>query len=130
MEDFSKISLRDIVVGEPLPWDVMDDTGRLLLRAGYIIDEASQAENLVERGMYVNKKLKNNFLAATTLQNKEPPSAIQSINLVVKRLEILLKDIQKFPDARKRVLDLVGTLRSAIKMSEDIVLASILWFQH
>lgn len=124
MSDFSKISLLDIVVGQPLPWDVMDDNGRLLLRAGYIIEEPSQAEKLVERGMYVEQHLRNNYTAATMVQNNEPPSVIQLINLVVQRLEILLKDIQKFPDARKRVLDLVSTLRSAIKMSEDIALAS------
>jgi len=125
MNDFSKINLTDIVVGKPLPWDVMDATGHLLLRAGFIIEEASQAEKLVERGMYVEHKIKNNSSAATALQIQEPLSVIQSINLVVKRLEILLKDIQKFPDARKRVLDLVRTLRSAIKMNEDIALASI-----
>ncbi len=125
MSEFNKISLLDIVIGQPLPWDVMDDTGRLLLRAGFIIEETSQAEKLVERGMYVEKKLKNTYSAATTLQNQEPPSVIQSINLVVKRLEILLKDIQKFPDARKRALDLVSTLRSAVRMNEDIALASI-----
>ena len=58
MSEFNKISLLDIVIGQPLPWDVMDDTGRLLLRAGFVIEDASQAEKLVERGMYVEKKLK------------------------------------------------------------------------
>lgn len=125
MGDFNKISLNDIIIGQPLPWDVMDDTGRLLLRAGFIIEETAQAEKLVERGMYVEQKLRNNYTAATSLQNEEPPSVIQSINLVVKRLEILLKDIRKFPDAHKRVLDLVRTLRSAVKINEDIALASI-----
>lgn len=125
MGDCYKISLSDIVVGQPLPWDVMDSSGHLLLRAGYIIEQTTQAEHLVERGMYVVQKLKQNYSAATTVQNVEPPSVIRSINLVVSRLEILLQDIQKFTDARKRVLYLVSSLRSAIKMNEDIALASI-----
>ena len=125
MGDCYKISLSDIVVGQPLPWDVMDSSGHLLLRAGYIIEQTTQAEQLVARGMYVVQKLNQNSSAATTVQNVEPPSVIRSINLVVSRLEILLQDIQKFTDARKRVLYLVSSLRSAIKMNEDIALASI-----
>ena len=124
MEDYSKICLSDIVIGQPLPWDVMDSSGHLLLRAGYIIEEISQAEKLVERGMYVEQKLKNNYSAATAI-NKEPPSVIQTINLVVNRLDVLLKEIHKYPDARKRILDLVEMVRNAVKMNEDIALASI-----
>jgi hypothetical protein len=44
-----------IRLNEPLPWDVLDSRGQLLLGKGYILTDAEQLEALVERGLYVDR---------------------------------------------------------------------------
>ena len=41
-------------VGDPLPWDVRDERGKLLLAHGHVVDDAAQLQALIERGAYVN----------------------------------------------------------------------------
>lgn len=41
-----------IKVGQPLPWPIYDETGRLLLNAGLTVDSQEQLEALLDRGVY------------------------------------------------------------------------------
>jgi len=135
--DLHKLVIDDINIGESLPWNVMDIYGRLMLSEGSVIQHLSQAKEMVEKGMYIEKTLYTklpSFRTSTSnaksdaeqpLLNIESPSALHAINLAVKRLDVLLKNIQKFPDARKSVLEIVKLIRSAIHLSEDLALASM-----
>jgi HD-GYP domain-containing protein (c-di-GMP phosphodiesterase class II) len=137
MNDLHKLDIDDIEVGERLPWDVMDSFGRLLYREGYVIDQSSHAKELIERGMYIEKCLYTklpSFSRSTPAArqdadlitiNEESPSVLHFINLAVKRLEVLLRNIHKFPDARKNILEIVKLIRSATQLSEDLALASM-----
>ena len=58
--------MEQLRVGVPLPWDVHDGAGQLLLRRGYVIERGSQLESLVARGMYV---------AAEALKAAKPATA-------------------------------------------------------
>jgi hypothetical protein len=132
MIDLHKLEVEDIVIGERLPWNMLDGSGRLLLGEGYIIDQRSEAKELVERGAYIEKslytKLPNFTKTQTTskpeseqfILSDESPSVLHLINLAVKRLEVLLKDIKKFPDARKSIFDIIKLVRTAIHLSEDL----------
>ncbi len=59
MADVERVALdsvRDlIVVGEPLPFAVLDGLGRLLLNQGQIVGSERQFEQLVERGAWVER---------------------------------------------------------------------------
>lgn len=48
-----KLSFSDIRLNRPLPWDVFDDCGTLLLRKGYVIETDTQVRGLVARGLYI-----------------------------------------------------------------------------
>lgn len=41
----------------PLPWDVYDTDGNILLRQGYVIQTNSQLEQLFERGRFKPRKI-------------------------------------------------------------------------
>src|SRR5438067_1198928 len=41
-------------LGEPLPWDIRDDQGKLLLSRAHVINDATHLQTLLERGAYVN----------------------------------------------------------------------------
>ena len=47
-----RLNANQIHAGVPLPFDTFDDNGRLLLRRGFVIESADQAERLIARGMY------------------------------------------------------------------------------
>lgn len=61
MSDSERVPLpevRDlIVVGEALPFRVLDDPGRLLLNQGQVVSTERQFEQLVERGAWVERPL-------------------------------------------------------------------------
>jgi HD-GYP domain-containing protein (c-di-GMP phosphodiesterase class II) len=137
MNELHKLVIEDIVIGESLPWSVLDSYGRLLLKEGHIISQLSQAKTMIESGMYIEKTLytklpdfKKNSTAAKTEEDPpsvkgDAPSVLFSINMAVKRLDVLLKNIKKFPDARKNILEIVKLVRDAVHLNEDLALASM-----
>lgn len=137
MEALHKLVIDDIEIGERLPWDVLDSYGRLMLSEGSIINDLPHAKEMVNRGMYIEKSLytklpsfsKSPSIAAPEAEPSViatgSPSALHNINLAVKRLDVLLKNIHKFPDARKSILDIVKLIRTATQLSEDLSLATI-----
>jgi HD-GYP domain-containing protein (c-di-GMP phosphodiesterase class II) len=44
-------------LNHPLPWDVLDARGQLLLCKGYIITDERQRESLLERGLFVDEEV-------------------------------------------------------------------------
>lgn len=139
MNDLHLLVIDDIDVGEGLPWDVMDSYGRLLLKQGSVIDNLPHAKELIERGMYIEKGLYTKLPVFDRISSAahpgkeeapaqlkgESPSVLYNINMAVKRLDVLLKNIHKFPDARGSILEVVKLIRLAIHLSEDLALASI-----
>ena len=104
----------------------MDGSGRLLLSKGYVIGNRRQVEALIERGMYIDRALTDsNESESTHLPKAEPPSVLRSINLAVKRLGVLLRDIDQLPDARERILGIIKMINLAISLDEDLALATI-----
>lgn len=128
MSNQRRIGLKEIVMGRPLPWDVMDSTGHLLLRKGFIIEKLAQAEALVARGMYIENTLAESprSAAASPAAKNEPPSVLRTINLVVRRLGAVLRDFQHLPDAREKILEVVKMMHYALRLNEDLALACIL----
>lgn len=54
MREFHQLKPEQIQLDEALRWDVYDRAGNLLLRKGYVVRDPEQAEELLERGMYVD----------------------------------------------------------------------------
>lgn len=135
MSDHHRISLHDIVVGQPLRWDVMDSTGHLLLREGFVVSHISQVETLVARGMYIDKAhahhIRHDQQSASRAQAQaEPPSVVRSINTAVKRLEVVIRDLHLLPDVRARILEIVKILQAAVQLNGDLALACIQLTPH
>lgn len=122
--------MSDLVLGKPLPWDVYDATGHLLLSRGYIIERANQVESLVERGLFVDAKSMAPKQAAPPAKVQELPSVVRLINLSNKRLERLLFNIAVETDAANKILEVARAIIYATKINSDIALASILLNQE
>lgn len=135
-EDLHKLIIDDINIGERLPWNIMDGHGRLLLSEGSVIKDKTHAKEMIDAGMYIEKCLYTklpSFRKSTSaalpdedlLLSSDSPSVLHSVNLAVKRLDVLLKNLDKFPEPRKNILDIVKLIRTAIHLSEDLALASM-----
>jgi len=124
--DQRRIKMSDIIIGEPLPWDVYDAGNHLLLRKGHIVEREQQVEVLMERGLFVDAKAgqkKENTPAQTP---KELPSVLRLVNLAYKRLEKLLLNIATEPDFQGKIFEVVQALSYAMNINSDIALACIL----
>lgn len=126
MSDFHRISLHDIVVGQPLRWDVTDSSGHLLLREGFVVSHVSQVEALVARGMYIDQA---HFHHARNEPPPPPkaeiPSVLRAVDMSVKRLDVVLRDIHLLPDVRAKILEIVKVIHNAVRLNGDLALACI-----
>lgn len=67
-----------VQLGAPLPWNVRDANGVLLLSKGYVVREAQQLDELLERGAFVDIE---EVRAAAQAQAPEPPKVLALPNL-------------------------------------------------
>lgn len=127
--DQRRLSMSDIAVGEPLPWDVYGEGNKLLLRRGHIVQSISQVEALVERGLFIDAGQAERVAQARKDAQRvkaETPSALRFINLVHKRLERLLYNLGNETDAQSKILEVVKALNYAYDINPDIALGSVL----
>jgi HD-GYP domain-containing protein (c-di-GMP phosphodiesterase class II) len=120
-----RIKISDIVIGQPLPWDVYDAGSHLLLRKGHIIDRIQQVEVLMERGLFVEAKNAQKKDPVQTVP-KERPSALRLINLVYKRLERLLLNVNTEADVQAKIFEVAKAIAFAVDINSDVALACIL----
>lgn len=128
MTDQVRLNIADIVIGEPLPWDVYGAGNKLLLRKGHVVESQRLAEELVTRGMFVDAGQAEGLARSRNGQpqaKKETPSALRLINLSNKRLERLLYNLANEEDAQGKVLEVAKALTFATNINPDIVVASV-----
>jgi HD-GYP domain-containing protein (c-di-GMP phosphodiesterase class II) len=109
-----RITMLDIELGKPLPWDLFNVGGQLLLGKGDVISGAVQAAALVENGVFAD---------AAKTDNTE--SVLHQINALNKRLERLLFGLRERTDAQSDLLDIAKSLIATVRINPDVALACI-----
>ncbi|MCX7171560.1 MAG: hypothetical protein NTY41_15100 [Proteobacteria bacterium] len=111
----------------PLPWDVYDEVGQLLLRKGFIMENQKQLDSLLERGMFVNATniVKPNL--APVPQHYEP---FQLWDEVVVKLGHLLRNYHSGADIPGQVAEVAGLLQVLTERSKDAALAAMILLQE
>lgn len=126
-----RISLSDIQVGRPLPWNAYNARGQLLLKKGIIIESRSQVASLVEQGLFADSSASSSQEAEiNAAPAREAPSALRMINLAEKRLERLLFGVGSEPDFPARLIEVATSVISATELNSDIALACIMLNQQ
>lgn len=128
MADQVRLNLSDIVIGQPLPWDVYGAGNKLLLRRGHIVENARLAEELVARGMFIDAGQAESLARARNNAQetkKESPSALRFINLANKRLERLLYNLAAEDNVQDKILEVAKALTYAANINADVVIASV-----
>ena len=62
-----------VCLGAPLPWNVRDEQGQLLLTKGHVVDSENQLDQLLARGAYVDvEEVKASAQVDAPIQPKKP----------------------------------------------------------
>lgn len=123
--------MSDIVLGQPLQWDIYGVDGNLLLRRGFVVNNSHQVETLIERGLFVDGEV----LDQTSRDKKIPkvveqPSVLRIINQVRSDLRTLSYNLSVEANARERFLALAKLVYVAVQLDTDVALGCILLHQE
>jgi FMN phosphatase YigB (HAD superfamily) len=112
---------RQVVVGQPLPFGVRDEHGKLLLARGQVVEHEAQLAALLERGAYVDAEE-----ARAVFQAAQPAeAAARKLTLfdlweqLIWRLDRVLKSVDE-PGLPERVRELSDMLLALLQRDPDV----------
>jgi hypothetical protein len=111
-----RIRIGEVAVGQPLPWNVYNDSGVLLLAEGARIQTADQLDRLLEVGLYIE---------STLTWHQSPQTALQQVLHACYRLAMLYRVPEQIGDFPAEVLAIARMLDEAQSRSPDVVVATV-----
>ena len=118
-----RINPKDILLDHPLPWDVFDNSGALLLCKGYRITRESQREVLLGRGLYVAENL---LSASKPAPEPRRHDAFRLWESIITELDALLQNMRVEFDFRGQIESLGKLIHELTQRSADTSLAAII----
>lgn len=118
-----RIGAGDIIIGQPLPWNVFDADARLLLKAGEVVASESMLERLVKTGMYSD--VDESGVDDTPVNVKDAPSAVRIISRASRLLRKTLPLVTTLPDAEQQVREIASMVYEALDLDPDVAVACI-----
>ncbi len=117
-------------LGEPLPWDVRDEHGKLLLANGHLIEDADHLTALLERGAYVNAEEARAVAkaAAAKAAAKRPDERQRPVSLftiwerALWQLDRLLRGVSEEPGFPARAEELARHIVTLTDRDADIAI--------
>ena len=126
MNEFVRIAPGALIIGRPLPWDVHDIDGNVLLCQGYVIQTDSQLEQLFERGYFKPRIIEAPHEDSEASSDEAGGNPFAHYPDYLHALEKTLAAIAAGePDARKQLQDLAHALEQACIHAPDASLALI-----
>lgn len=112
-----RLCVNQIRLNEPLPWNVRNEPGHLLLGKGFLLTEQSQIDTLIERGVYVDHdEYERHQREVQATRTKRDPFAMWSV--ILKRTGHLLRTHKENPQFAQEIGTLSGHIQMAMK--EDV----------
>jgi HD-GYP domain-containing protein (c-di-GMP phosphodiesterase class II) len=87
-----RLTVSDIRLMHPLPWDVYDTRGQLLLHKGYLIQTKEQLLSLIERGLFTSQT------SETKAEPPPPPPQQLDAFAIYSQLELQLNRCLRYDD--------------------------------
>jgi hypothetical protein len=124
LTELVRIAPGALTIGRPLPWDVYDADGNILLRQGYVIQTDSQLEQLFERGRFKPRKIERP--QEEVFEDTRDRNPFADYPDLLHSLEATLKAItDSDPSAQKRLLGLARMIERTCTESPDATLALV-----
>lgn len=122
-----RVAGNEIRVGHPLPWDVFDASGALLLRRGFIIDSQKALDRLIEDGLFLGDK--DGRAPTATAEPQEKPSTLQYLADARRLFGSPTQDLSAVRDFPARILRIAQLVDLACQSNASVAIASILLLQ-
>lgn len=113
----------DIVLGEPLRWNVYDTHGVLLLSRGHVLHTTQQLDEILSRGLCAKS---DEYAAA---MRKPPPDRVSPFHLLEeaeKQLPVLISHKAQISDFPARMRHLAEKIEQACDLDQEAALAWML----
>ncbi|WP_099092561.1 HD-GYP domain-containing protein [Marinobacter salinus] len=124
MNNLVRIAPGALELGRPLPWNVYDADGNVLLRQGYVIQTNSQLEQLFERGRFKPRKIERPQEEIVEDNRERNPFA--DYPDLLQALEATLNAITNAdPSAQKQLMGLTRIIERTCMESPDASLALV-----
>ena len=126
------INVSTLRVGEPIPWNIYDTKGSLLLRKGFVIASQNQLAVFANREMFIEKKADDEAARRLAMANV---SVVRLLAEARHDLDDLFKLIQRGTQPEltcDNTLHIAKTIEHAVSVNTDICLAHIFFnkFDH
>lgn len=119
-----RITLQELSIGQPLPWDAFSQEGVLLLRRGQTIQSESALYRLLEEGLFLETE---ESLDRTPSIQEEKPSALQRLLDAQRNLAIICEQKpESIDNFAGRMDSLVQSVLDACDTHVGVCLSSIL----
>lgn len=121
----AQIRLNEIVVGEPLPFDVKDSLGVLLLRRGTLIDSDKTRDALISRGIYWADPSKEVPKAKPEIRDVRI-NPFEAVDDAFTRLDRVSARVGEDAHFSTKIKDIAKMLQDGCRVDPDAMLATIL----
>lgn len=124
-----RIKPKLLVLYEPLPWDVFDQNGTLLMRKGTRLMRESQRDILVARGLYAAEPPEQELPQTEEPERAPalpPRSPFRLWDSVIGELEILLRNVSATTDFRVQIENLARLILELVGKAPDAALAAMM----
>lgn len=116
-------------VGDPVPWDVLDNTGKLLLKKGAVVTSTRVLELLVERGCYLPPADTLNAHAtlgkAVPERTQGPFNPFEIIETCTFRLGRVLFNLTQKKDCTEMIQVIANDIMHACEKAPDATLGAV-----
>lgn len=120
-----RISISDIIIGQPLPWDAYGLDGKLLLRKGEVVGSENQATRMVKEGMYSEVADVSEIELLKLPPVKNEPSVVRMLNRANWMLRKALPGLSALTNAEATILSIADMVYEALELSPDVAIACI-----
>lgn len=116
-----RIKASEVMIGQPLAWDIYDANGILLLHKGYVIHSERQLEQLVSRGVYHNDE--GDAQRDHSSEERNPFVLIDAVQASIDRVMRQWDKINQFP---QRIETFALAIQKACHIDPDAALACVM----
>ena len=120
-----KLARGQVECSVPLPWDVYDEVGKLLLPRGHVIRDPNQLAMILQRGMFENlpDPAKSGNASQLTDKNFDP---FRLWNEIIEKLDQLLHNYDQAADIAKQFAGIAQQVQILSERSKDAALAAMI----
>lgn len=123
---FRRLNQKDVDIGKVLPWDIIDGTGKLLLRQGAVIHNYRQVYTILSRGMYYVDDYKEACKLRFREEDLDDVPPFDLIDEVQAKLKLYLNNLDKEHELQVKIFTLCRMIRTACRKDPDAALSTIL----